>query len=435
MTVDAPNHEQLTDAQIERVAELAGVLNVANARLVALMAEVLEHDSWSGNGVYSPAQWLAWKSGVSPERAKDIVRVASRRSEFPTIMAAFEAGELTLEQVAVLVKAPAWADADILHWGRVATVARLRKTIRRRWFAGDPDEPDPDPSSDDRDRITTSATDEHRWRINGELDLGRGELVEAALREARESLFERGQADISSADCLAEVCERYLDGIGSAVRRDRSKTWVHLDVTDGAATTSDGWRLPDHVRDHLTCDGLVQPVWERDGTPFSVGRTQRIVPERTRRIVMLRDQGCRAPGCTHDRVVEIHHIVHWVDGGPTDTWNLVCLRPKHHRLHHLGKLGKLGIAGNDDGGGGLVFTDWKGRTLQPAGSPTVPTEPLQGPETRYQPPLEGRVDYTSIGLGWVHPNELKRRRAASRARGDECTNPPTPRSGGSRRRT
>jgi hypothetical protein len=139
----------------------------------------------------------------------------------------------------------------VLAWGRVASVARLRETIRKNWFTGSPDEPDDAPADDDRDRLSTRVTDDHRWRINGELDLGRGSTIDAALREARESLFERGQHSISLADCLVEMSEGYLGGITSPIRRDRSKTWIHIDVTDGSGTTTDGWRLPQSVRDRI----------------------------------------------------------------------------------------------------------------------------------------------------------------------------------------
>ena len=195
------------------------------------------------------------------------------------------------------------------------------------------------------DWLGTGVTDDHRWRIRGEFDLDSGALVGAALLQAREWLWQSGQRVISEADCLREVCERFLDGIESPLQRDRSKVWIHIDAATGVALTSTGVRVPDSVRDKISCDGLIQPVWETDGVPFNLGRAQHIVPERTRRIVMLRDQGCRVPGCGHDRVIEIHHVIHWVDGGPTDTWNLVALCPKHHRLHHQGKLG---IAGNAD---------------------------------------------------------------------------------------
>lgn len=400
---------------IDTITELAGVLNVTNARLSRTMAEVLADESWAGTGIHSPAQWLSYRAGVSPERARDIVAVAGKRADYPRLAAAFDAGELSLEQVVVLMRAPEWADAIVLDWGRVATVARLRKTIRKEWFTPDPGEVEAEPSPDDGERMSTSVTEQHRWRIRGELDLGRGETVEQALIAAREALHEHGQTDISVADCLIEVCDRYLDGITAPTRRERTKTWVHIDVASANATTTDGWLLPTHVRDRLVCDGSIQPVWERDGVPFSVGRTQRIVPERTRRVVMRRDGGCRVPGCTHDRFVQIHHIRHWIDGGTTDTWNLVCLCPKHHRLHHQGKLG---IRGDADDPTGLVVTDWQGRVIEPVGRPVPPENDPPGPDRAYEPPLMGWVDYGQVGLGWVHPEVIRQRRNAHRPRPD-----------------
>jgi hypothetical protein len=79
--------------------------------------------------------------------------------------------------------------------------------------------------------------------------------------------------------------------------------------------------------------------------------------------------GCRVPGCDRRRWLEIHHVRHWEDGGPTDTANLVALCSRHHRLHHLGHLG---ISGSADRPDGLVFTDHRGRRLTGCGRPAPP---------------------------------------------------------------
>jgi hypothetical protein len=389
---------------------LAGHLNVVNANLVEVVADALASDDWVGPGIHSATQWVAWKTGVSPERARQIVAVARKFRDFPAVMSVFGDGELSLEQVAVVVTAPPWADRDLIDIAKASTVAQLRRAIRSERFVGDPDEPEPTPTNDDRERLTTHVTDNSRWRINGELELDRGMVIDAALGSAREELFEAGEDNITNADCLAHVCTRYLDGITSPLRRDRAKVWIHLDVTDQHATTTSGWRVPMAIRDRVLCDSAVQPVWERDGIPFSVGRTQRIVPERTRRIIQMRDRGCRVPGCTNERFVEIHHIIHWLDDGVTDTWNLISLCPKHHRLHHQGKLG---ICGDADTPGGITFTDWQGRALDPSGSPGKPTRPLPTPRREYRHPHGGRMNYHWVGLGWIHPDELRRRRARS----------------------
>src|SRR6185437_9340838 len=47
-----------------------------------------------------------------------------------------------------------------------------------------------------------------------------------------------------------------------------------------------------------------------------------------------RDHGrCRFPGC-ESRRADLHHIQHWVNGGPTDLANLISLCPWHHKIVH-----------------------------------------------------------------------------------------------------
>ena len=172
-------------------------------------------------------------------------------------------------------------------------------------------------------------------------------------------------------------------------------------------TTTDGWRIPQTHRqaDHVRRRAAV--VHEHDGVPISVGRSQYIVPDRTRRIVERRDRGCRVPGCTASRFVEVHHIVHWDDGGPTDTANLLCLCPKHHRMHHQGLLG---ITGNADDPDGIEFTDGRGSPI-PLWHPPDPPDQPPTCDRPYDAPPAGRMNYDWVGLGWAHPNALKQRRS------------------------
>jgi hypothetical protein len=71
--------------------------------------------------------------------------------------------------------------------------------------------------------------------------------------------------------------------------------------------------------------------------PLDVGRTTRVVSPAQRTALAVRDGGCVFPGC--DRPLawcEAHHLVHWLDGGPTDLDNLVLLCRAHHRAVHEG---------------------------------------------------------------------------------------------------
>jgi hypothetical protein len=376
--------------------------------------------SCSGSGLRSPVHWLAIRAGISPERARLVVRVAERIGSFPQLLAAFEAGRFTLDQVAEIVKAPDWADGHVLEFAQVATVAQLRVTMRDRFFDESP-EPVKDaatPRPAPKDRLWFGPTDDHRWRITGELDIDAGRRIGAALTEAKNSLFERGEVAASWPDALVELSERSLDGVASPARRDRYRTWLHLDVTDGSATTTDGWHLPLAVRNRVLCDGVVQPIWERNGIPLAAGRSQRVVGNRLRRVVERRDRGCRVPGCTNERFVEVHHIIHWLQGGATDSWNLLSLCPHHHRAHHRGHIG---IAGNADTQGTVVFTDARGTPLPTTNRPRPPVRCPDPPDQPYESPCGERLDHRWFD-GWVHPDELARR-ARRRQRADEPSDP------------
>jgi len=389
----------------ERVAEVAGVLNAQHAVLVRLTARAQGDGGWVGEGIHSLPHWLTIHLGVSPGHARQIATIAGRTDDFPMLMAAFTRGELSLDQVyEVAARAPAWADRQVTEFARVATVRQLRRMIRDEHFDHDPDAP-PEPPPTAQAGISPTWDEHGRFRINGSLDADDGRLVDGALNEAREALFRAGHTDVTWDDALAEVARRSLAGVPDH-RCQRILLQVHLHTDTGAAQLTNGVPLPPAILDHLMCDSAIIPVWERDRVAFGAGRSQRAVPDRLRRIVEHRDQGCRVPGCG-SRHGEIHHIVPWSEGGVTESWNLVCLCRCHHKLLHLGKLR---ITGNADVEGGLVFTDGSGRELASHPAPLPPTAPPPWPTSRYEHPSGGRLHGRWAGLGWAHPNALAKRR-------------------------
>ena len=55
-----------------------------------------------------------------------------------------------------------------------------------------------------------------------------------------------------------------------------------------------------------------------------------------KRALVARDKTCRYPGCSHEKWLDAHHVVHWADGGETNLENTILLCSKHHRLLHEG---------------------------------------------------------------------------------------------------
>ncbi len=88
----------------------------------------------------------------------------------------------------------------------------------------------------------------------------------------------------------------------------------------------------------MACDAsITRVVMAGPSEPLDVGRRTPVVSAGLRRVVVLRDQGCRFPTCTRPHAwTDVHHIVHWADGGETSPHNLLLLCRPHHRLVHEG---------------------------------------------------------------------------------------------------
>jgi hypothetical protein len=82
---------------------------------------------------------------------------------------------------------------------------------------------------------------------------------------------------------------------------------------------------------------LPRTLGGRPSQPLEVGRTSRVVTGTQRIALAVRDEGCVFPACTRPVAwCDAHHLVHWLDGGPTDLANLVLLCRAHHRAVHEG---------------------------------------------------------------------------------------------------
>ncbi|MDA3643884.1 DUF222 domain-containing protein [Saccharopolyspora indica] len=109
-----------------------------------------------------------------------------------------------------------------------------------------------------------------------------------------------------------------------------------LAVGSAGMLESTGQYLSPQTIRRIACDCDVLPmVMGGDSLPLDVGTSQRTAPTHIRAALLARDGVCAFPECDHPAgTPQAHHIVHWVDGGPTSVENMVMLCAHHHRTIH-----------------------------------------------------------------------------------------------------
>jgi hypothetical protein len=93
---------------------------------------------------------------------------------------------------------------------------------------------------------------------------------------------------------------------------------------------------PDAAGWLVCCADTQTAAVDPDGRIVGLGDVHKRMPGvRLRRQIALRDQGCRAPGCTRpaQRCLP-HHVVFHADGGPSTAANLLSLCDVHHQAVH-----------------------------------------------------------------------------------------------------
>src|SRR5579862_5429270 len=201
--------------------------------------------------------------------------------------------------------------------------------------------------------------------LRGQLDAEGGALVKTALDQLSHGLSREDAREGSQrrADALVDMAATQL---GCGDHRDVHGQRPHLTLTVSADTlradvVSSRDDAPAELRGvgpihpeiarRIACDAVRTVVtvaapadasaWTAISAPvvpLSVGHATRTIPAPLRTALVLRDQGCRFPGCDRPPAwTDGHHIIHWSDGGPTELANLVSLcRPHHRRVHEQG---------------------------------------------------------------------------------------------------
>jgi len=91
--------------------------------------------------------------------------------------------------------------------------------------------------------------------------------------------------------------------------------------------------------EQICCSATItRLVTAGDSEVLDMGRKVRLATPAQRRALARRDRHCIAPGCRRrPQWCDAHHVISWLDDGPTDLDNLVLLCRRHHTLVHTTK--------------------------------------------------------------------------------------------------
>ncbi len=358
--LDDPAGEDLRYLSDEKLEEsftaVRRRVEILRAEGMRRLAEIARRETFRREGHLSAASWLEDRFGLPSAEAWSEVRTAEALQEMPRVRAAFAAGELAHERVRLLASArdaysEAFASSEetLLEAARSLTMRGLRRALVHWRAALDQQAMLRDARRlRDRRRLHVSRTFLGMVRIDGDLDPESGETVLTALAamadaEVRDGPEERRTPSQQRADTLVEICRRFMDDPNRAeVAGERPHVTVLVDLEAlerdgrGRAELERTGVIPQEQARKLACDASVSRVITRGASePLDVGRRTPVVPAGMRRAVVVRDRGCRFPGCERPQAwCDAHHVVHWARGGPTSLANLVLLCRPHHRMVH-----------------------------------------------------------------------------------------------------
>jgi hypothetical protein len=349
-------------ALLDHTRDLVAERNRIDAALAQTVRVADSKQAFAADGQATAASWLRGHCRLSTAAAWQVVRNGRALEQLPAAAAAHVAGDLTTDQVSEIAKivAPrpvslaAAQGVDLAETAhiltRLATAAPhedLKKAVHVFLQMLDTDGPEPDPTEQRTLTFTRHADGSITGRFH--LDPAGAEKVTTALESINQTNRPAGDERTvgqRQADAWVQLADLHL-GCGTLpmLRTIKPHIAVNVNLEDlldpttgkGAARAGFGATLSAARARWLACDAdITRIVLGPNGEPLDLGRSHRLVTPALRQAVIARDTTCVFAGCGAPHWwSEVHHVIHWAQGGETSLANSGLLCERHHtQVHH-----------------------------------------------------------------------------------------------------
>ncbi|NYG05767.1 hypothetical protein BJ986_000254 [Phycicoccus badiiscoriae] len=190
------------------------------------------------------------------------------------------------------------------------------------------------------------------WRYSMLLDAEGAAILDSAVDALAKPQTdpESGERDPRTpgarrADALIELVQRAVGAPEGVPRQAKTTLVVTVGLAElqqtcrGAGLTVAGEPLSIETTRRLACDAEIIPaVLGSRREVLEQGRAERLFSRAQIRHLWLRDRHCTFPGCTKPVTwCDAHHLIHWADGGPSDTDHGALLCQAHHTVVHTNR--------------------------------------------------------------------------------------------------
>ena len=359
---------ELSDSELAAVVlAKSEQIDRLRAEQIALVAEFDARMVYASDGAVNTAVWLAPRAKITKAEAHHLVHLGRRLRRMPATAQAVESGELSTSQARVLSRVVNDRTAEVftehepelIECAARLTVDQLVRVVRVWEAQADTDGPDPAQRLHDRRKAYLSTGWDGMGHLDADLDPEATAIVSTVLETIAGQLWRSEHPD-ETAEPPRTTGQRRADALVEMARRasgahDHSPAAQPLvmvvadldalrgvggqaDIYGAGVTGSGGEPISMETLRRYACDcTLSRVILGPDREIIDVGRASRVATPAQRRALLIRDGGCVFPGC--DRPpgwCQAHHVLHWIDHGPTDLDNLALLCSHHHHLCHEG---------------------------------------------------------------------------------------------------